>query len=608
VPYLAAAAVLAAVYGAGNALTLGGRLPVDDGLRRRLTVFSIGFATLALACFVLAVTDLFTRTSLVVLTAVCAALVLPFLPREGAALVRAWRRSRNTRWLLIVAGAILVFDAILAAAPPTSGDATAYHLTVPREWLHAGHFVPIWWDLGAFQPFSVEMHFELANAIGGAGGGAILFGALLGGFSALCVYALADVLLDGAVPALAALLWVAQGMFLWEATGGFVELALSGFVALGAAHLVVLSRSRRVTDAAWAGLAVGLCAGVKYHGLLFVPVALALAAVLVGGASRRRTVAVAAASVLALVGLPWYVHNWTTTGNPVYPFYSQQLGGTYMDAASRYDLNQSLAGYGLPGIWRLPIFPIEFLLHTDRYERGYSFSPALFVLPLVAVVIGSRAIRLVALAALAYIVVWWEAMQQITRYLLPALALLAPLAAWAAVELWNRRPWGRGAAVGVAAVSIAPLLAISGLFAWRIAPGALGFESRAHFVQRLTGTYDAFQWMDRNLPPRGRVLLNIRDTFWLDRPSAVFTVPLFNFGQPSSETIARMRQYDVRYVAFFENTMPPQLDPLRPHLRLLKEFDVPFVTSRTLGRVTHTRLFLWAWCDAAGHPCARGNA
>jgi hypothetical protein len=200
-------------------------------------------------------------------------------------------------------------------------------------------------------------------------------------------------------------------------------------------------------------------------------------------------------------------------------------------------------------------------------------------------------------------VVWWEAMQQITRYLLPGLALAAPVAGWAAVELWRRRPRGRALAASIAAITVAPLLAITGLFTWRIAPGALGIESQAHFVQRLTGTYDAFRWMDHNLPPGGRVLLDNRDTYWLKRPSAVFTVPLFNFSQQPAQTIAYMRRYDVRYVAFFEGTLPQQLAPIRPRLRMLARLDVPYVTSRTLGHVENKVLDVWAWCDARGNPC-----
>jgi 4-amino-4-deoxy-L-arabinose transferase-like glycosyltransferase len=538
-----------------------------------------------------------------VLTIVGAALALPFLPREARALAAAWRRSGPERWLLVAAGVVVAFDAVLAAAPPTSGDATAYHLGAPKAWLAAGHLFPIWWDGGAFQPFSVEMHFALARALDLGGGGAILFGALLAGFSALCVYELTRQLFGAVAAAAAALLWVAQGMFLWEATGGFVELALSAFVALAAAHLVALRRSGRLVDAAWAGLAVGLGAGTKYHGLLFVPVFGVLAVMLLRGAIARRVLAGVAFLAVTLVALPWYVHNWTETGNPLYPFYSATLGGRYMTALARYDMDQSINGYGLPGIWRLPIFPIEFLLHQNRYERGYSFSPALFVLPLVAAVRGGRGARLLFLGFLAYVVVWWEEMQQVTRYLLPGLALVAPLAGCAAVELWRLRPRGRTALAVVAAVTVAPLLAISGLFAYRIAPGALAVESQAHFVQRLTGTYDAFKWMDRNLPRRGRVLVNIRDTYWLDRPSAVFTVPLFNFRQPPQVTIARLRRYDVRYLAFFQGTLPQQLYPLRPRLRLLARLDVPFVTSRTLGHTVNTVLYVWAWCGARGHPC-----
>jgi 4-amino-4-deoxy-L-arabinose transferase-like glycosyltransferase len=604
VPYLAAAVVLAAVYGTGSALTLGGRIGIEDGLRRRLTVFSIGFAVLSLTCFALALAGAFDRTALRILAVAGAILVLPFVPREARALVAAWRRAGRERWLLVAAGAIVAFDAFLASAPPTSGDATAYHLTAPRDWLAVGHWFPVWWDFGPFQPFSVEMHFALAQAIGG-GGGAVLFGALLGAFSAACIYELTRQLFGTVAAAAAALLWVGQGMFLWEATGGFVELALSAFVILAVSHLVAFSRSHRLRDAAWIGLAAGLAMGTKYHGLLFVPVVAVLAAVVAGRAFTRRAYAFALVLGCAAVGLPWYIHNWTATGNPLYPFYSTVLGGKYMDAASRYDFNQSLDGYGMHGIWRLPIFPIEFILHTDKYERGYSFSPALFILPLVGALLGRRAARLLALGAFVYVVVWWEEMQQITRYLLPGLALATPLAGFAAAELWRRRPRGRVALAAIAVVTVAPLAAITGLFAWRIAPGALGTESQPHFVQRLTGTYDAFHWMDHNLPPGGRVLIGIRDTYWLNRPAAVFDVPLFNFSQPSAQTIARMRQYDVRYVAFFDNTLPKELDPLR--LRLLARLDVPYVTSRTLGRVQHKVLDVWAWCDARGDPCKKAS-
>ena len=593
--------MIAASYGSGMLLTAGGRLAVEDGLRRRLTIFSIGYVFLALLVFLLGYVHAFDRTALVAVALTGAALALPFLPAELRSARAAWRESGWTRWPLVAIAVLLALDVLLASAPPTSGDAIAYHLSAPKEWLQAGRIFPIWWDWNTFQPFSTELHQALGEALWN-GRAAMVVTALLAGFSAACVFGLTRELAGSRAAAIAALVWVAQGMFLWEATGGFVELALAGFVALAAWHLVSLRRSARPADALWAGLALAAAAGTKYHGLLFVPVFALLVVVL---APRRRALALGLFAAGALVALPWYLRNWIVAGNPVYPFAAGVFGGKYLDFGARYDLRQSLSGYGLPGIWRLPIFPLEFLLHTSRYERGYSLSPALFLLAPVGVALGGRTARLLGLGILAYLVVWWETMHQITRYLLPVLPFAAVLTGCAALALWERRRVARAYVGAVAVVTLIPLVAIAGLFTWRIGPGAVGAESTATFVQRQTGTYDAFRWLDRNLPQRGRVLLGIRDAYWLDRPYAVFDVPLFSYEQPTRDAVERMHRYDVRYLAFLNGQLPTPLEPVRSQLRLLARLDVPFVTSRTLGRVEHEQLDVWAWCRARGNPCRR---
>lgn len=599
VPFLAAAAVIAASYGSGMILTAGGRVGIDDGLRRRLTVFTVGYAFLALLLLALGYLHAFHRSALIAVTLVGAALALPFLPADIRSARAAWIANSWMRRALGALALLLALDIVLASAPPTSGDAIAYHLSAPKDWIAAGRITSIWWSWSTFQPFSTEFHQALGQALWN-GQAAMVVTALLAVFSTCCIYGLTRELAGRAAGIVAAVLWVGQGMFVWESTGGFVELALAAFVALAAWHLVVLTRAGRPRDALWVGLAAGLGAGTKYHGLIFLTVFAGLVALL---APQRRRLVLALFAVGAAVAVPWYVRNWIVTGNPVYPLAAGTFGGKYLDAGSRYDIKQSLAGYGLPGIWRLPFFPIEFLLHTSRYERGYSFSPALFALAPVGVAVGTRTARLIGVGILAYLVVWWETMDQITRYLLPVLPFAAFLAALAAGRLWEAGRRGRIALGSVAVITVVPFVAITGLFTYRIGPGAVGIESTATFVQRQTGTYDAFRWMDSNLPTKGRVLVGVRDTYWLEHEHLIFDVPFFNFEQETRDTVARMRRYDVRYVAFMNGELPTPLVPIQKQFRLLARLPVPLVTSRTLGHVENEELSVWAWCAASENPC-----
>ncbi len=596
-PFVAALAVLAASYGAGSLVTAGGRIGVPRGLRRALTVFAIGYGLLSLLALLLGQVGAFDRTAF---EAIAIALAVPgavLLARELRPLTAAWRRAGRERWVLAVSAAIVAFDAVIASAPPTSADAIAYHLVAPKLWFESGRMFEIWWDWTTFGPFSAEMHFAYADALAG-GRAAMVVGAGLAGFSAMCVYGLARELAGARVAAWATLIWVGQGMFLWEATGAFVELPLAGLVALGAWHLAVFARSGRLSDCAWSGLCVGLAVGTKYHALVVVPGFLVAALAVAPGSWRRRGLAFGALALPVLIGLPWYVRNVADTGNPVYPLLPGIFGGKYWDATLRDWWDAMLTTFGVDGIWRLPVFPLEFVLRTDRYERGYSFSPALFLLAPIALAFARRWVWALAAALLAYTVFWWEGMQQITRYLLPVLPFAAVLAALAGVELWRRGGWPRALAGATGLVTAGAFLAMTGLFSYRLVPGVVGAEPEGTFVQRVTGTYDALHWLDTRLPPEGRVLVGMRNLYWLDRPYVRFTEPLFTPGHPTGLVVDRMRRYDVRYLAFFEGQLPPPLQAIRKQLKALAVLRVPEVQSRSLNRVVEKRLAVYEWCPA----------
>src|SRR5205085_10396003 len=123
VPFLAAAAVIAASYGSGKLLTGNGTLAIDDGLRRLLTVFTVGYVFLALLVLLLGYAHAFHRPVLIAVALVGAALALPFLPGELRTARAAWRNADRLRRPLLAIALLLLLDVILASAPPTSGDA-----------------------------------------------------------------------------------------------------------------------------------------------------------------------------------------------------------------------------------------------------------------------------------------------------------------------------------------------------------------------------------------------------------------------------------------------------------------------------------------------------
>jgi hypothetical protein len=598
VPLLVAIVVLAASYGVGFAVTLGGRLPIEDGLRRRATVFACGFALLELVALLLGSVGAFRPAALDPVAIAFGVIGIAAFATEAPVVLRGWQSLGRMRWLVGTAVAIVALDAVLAMAPPTSGDALAYHLTAPKLWLGSHHMSPIWWNWPTFQPFATEMHFAYAQALW-SGAAAVVVGAGLGGYSAVCVYGFTRDLAGRTAGTVAATLWVAQGFFLWEATGAFVELALSAFVALAFWHLVVYLRSPRGMDAAFAGLALGIAASTKIQALLFAP---ALLVGLLARSGRRTAVASAALSGIA-VAFPWYLRAWIQTGNPIYPLV---FGGKYWDKAAAAQYTGEWRGYGIHGIWHLPLFPLEFLAQTSHYERGYAFGPALFVLPIAALFLHRRWIWWLVAGEVAYLLVWWQGMHQITRYLLPALGLSCALSGYAAVELWRRRPWGLRLDLVLAIATVVPFLVITGLFVSQVGPGVVGTESTGTFVQRLTGSYDALHWLDTRLPPGGRVMIfGMRNLYWLNRPYVRATEPIFPKGEPAPVSLPRMTRDDVRYVATLAGIPPPAV---AARSRQIATLQVEVVTSRTLGRLARTTetFRVYAWCGARQppHVCA----
>ena len=336
--------------------------------------------------------------------------------------------------------------------PPESIDTLSFHFPVVGKWIQEGsfwrvdQFAPLLWNgnypqtgdvvfLAAILPWRNDWLAGVVNPV---------FIALAG----VAVYAIAREL--GALrPAalLGAALFASLPVVAFAANGEGMTDSLM-FACLGAGLLFLLRYERGAPRSElWvAALALGIAFGTKWYAAWAVPAAVAvwLGARLVGRRPVLRE-GVLVSGVVAAAGGFWLVRNWVESGNPVLPVEVKALGVTLWDAPR--DFIRECAGYtiahyiGDPDPWTEHILPV--------YRDGYG-GPALAIgVGLIAAAALAARRRSGALAAGAILAVLLAIGYALTpysafgpegephtvgasiRYLVPALLVAAPLAAYA---------------------------------------------------------------------------------------------------------------------------------------------------------------------------------
>jgi hypothetical protein len=575
--YVGPAALCALAWlGAGSLVPA--RLLPDGLLARTLTRLAGGSVAFSVGLLSLGRVGLFDRAAVVSLTAV---LAVPGALAARALVRRPRLRDQEllVRALLAVIVLALLLDLVAASTPPTSPDALRYHLALPERWLQLGRIDDSFWNWQGIQPFGIELLFGQGLALaGGPAAGAV--GALIAGLAGLAAFALARELGGGSLVAgtLGAALAVLQGIVTWEATGNFVELGLTFYALLAALLVVRYARTRAGPDAAWAGVAAGAAAGVKYHGLVAVGLALLALALLRAPASHLA----GALGLAAAAGGAWYLKNAIVAGNPIYPLV---FGGRWWTPTTEAGVRQIRDGYGYPhaSIARLAILPIDLLVHGDRFDRGRYVGTAIFLAaPAAYYARRQRAALVVVLAAAVYAVAWWTTSQQ-ARFLLPALGLAAAAGGAGLARLVARHP-------GVRPVLLAVLVAVVGVWGVssvaltrQLVPVAVGAESRSHFLQRLTGTYRTLREVRERVPG---VLGLAGYPFSFNYPGRAIGLehPAFTETVSRREYVRRLRAYGVHDVLVSDDAAGrEQIAPIRGCATRLAAYHVRVVTSRTRG-------------------------
>ncbi|MBI3912256.1 MAG: hypothetical protein HY320_15160 [Armatimonadetes bacterium] len=544
------------------------RVEAAGALARWVLGAALGLGILAYAVQAVGLAGLLFTPVILGLLALIALIGLPELARlardtaaeVGAWLHRPWEPAQWGALALLAPGATIAAVTFLGALSPPGSldyDSLAYHLAIPRLYLHHHRVFYVDHIWHANIPFTVQMWYTVGLALGGVGGAKLFHwasGILTALAAAVWVARTARVERvsrkdakthaegnsgDGAqawAPVLAALAFLSIPLGAWEATTGYIDLGTALFLtvagyALCRAYERRAEEAKSLPDARWAALAgafAGWAVGTKYSALLQLLLLAAGAAIAAvrwpagtrgGGSGRFRAVGV---FILAggLVVAPWLIRNTGWTGNPVYPLFYRLFPGTRnwndeatvaMQREQRYFGKAEGLAAAARSLWDTAFHGREFLLahrplrslRDDKFlGLGIVF---VAVLPLAVLVRppDRRALALILflLASLA----GWIATSQQSRYLLPVFGI----GAVAVGLIVPRLPWRslRAAVIAVVVVQCAGALWGTALLTGAAWPVVLGQSSAADYLREQLGDYyDAAQYT-RGLPRGSRIAL-----------------------------------------------------------------------------------------------------
>jgi hypothetical protein len=485
------------------------------------------------------------------------------------------RAATDETWLRAAIVVLLIALFLRAIGPEVSWDAAAYHLTLPKLYLHAGGFRAVPMNVYSNWPLATELLFSIAMLLKDY----VLAKLVHFGFGLLTLWAMALACreLHGRPNgALTASILLASPVVLFELPVAYVDLA-EAFFLMAAVVFMLRAKQRDSTAKAsllLAGICCGVLVGVKLTGVaasaavaaLYVPEILGAVRAREFGPRLRNFAVYFALPVIAL-GIPWLLKAAWFTGNPIYPFFFDTFGGSDWSAslASRFAAWQAALGMGREPLDYL-LLPLRVSLQIGESSEGFLWAIGSYWLALVPLSLAfGLKVRLVrcCLAVAGLMFLGWAVSAQNARFLVPILPLLAVAAGVTLQEMGER--FLAPERLRVARRSLLPAIGLGLL--WINGDLLIGGFQRlilyqAQPAELQDGAVDpAFRFINRELPEGARLLfLNTNQGFFCDRDyladsffQASQISDWLGSASDADDVLRRLRDREVTHVLYFDH-------------------------------------------------------
>ncbi len=521
-----------------SAIGYGSVLPLRGGGERLLIRLGAGLWFIAHLVFLLGITSLLYRISLLVVLLPGVALLivksLPAFSSQGLSPIVRKRWPQNPIvWLMLLPILFLVVLALSGAlTPPIARDSLVYHLALPKLYLQHHQWVEIPENIYSFFPGLAESLYTLVLGLGSRYPALVhaVFGVICLG-ATITLGRMLSLQCETCLLGVAAL--VATPTFWAEMTWAYVDLVNTFYWALAAICFLRWQENKERYWLPLLGFCAGAASGCKYTSLILIPIiplGLLFELKKSGNVGQRQillTVFIPVITTLLVVS-PWLGRNLILTGNPLYPFFwdlfpSSTLGWD-AERASLYQIMLTQYGGTNKGLVDYLTAPFRVFL-AGRFNSVSHYDGVLNFFYLLAWPLffvrkqwGSKSGYLLGLS-LVYLAYWSLSTQQ-ARFLLVLLPIMAILAGYCtqiglreATRKIASSPANRLKVERLALVFVLALILFGGKEILNLYEKGdyldylTGKKSTEAFLEEKLGYYGIYRYINEDLPEEASLLL-----------------------------------------------------------------------------------------------------
>ena len=424
----------------------------------------------------------------------------------------------------------ILINLIGSLAPPTVADALVYHLAVPKLYIqhHGIYYIPF--NSFSNLPSNVGMLFLFGMLLRSD-----VLSVLLHFFMSIilifAIYSLTKKYFSHKFALLAVTIFYCNPGISIEASSAYVDLGVSlfGFLSVFSFYNYIYNNIEKVKWLVISAVFAGLAAGSKIYGpvwAIILAILCIIAQLYYMNKDFKNTLLktirnVALISVISFaVASPWYVKNMVFTGNPFYPKLSNVFKtkgwSSDMEAHWKESMKSKVAAPYGRNISGLITAPFKYTFSTKDPATGESrirdvdIGPLFLIFLLIYPFVRSKNnisknVTLLFIIFFLYYFFWYFFNIQRVRHMYGALAILSVPAAYTFFALFAKKGIFRYLSTITLFLAFLFSLGASILYSHREIPVVFGFQTKENFLQSHALYYDAFQWVNKNLPPHSRL-------------------------------------------------------------------------------------------------------